>query len=142
MNVLKHGGGNLIIHVLRHCPGMIMWRSTMGTLSRPTCWGSTAATSPLHQSYRRGLRCTSSLCQTTPTRGRASRCATKSSKPVIGRYCCFFFFFTVCICHLFFLSLFSTVNIMCFCNMCVLIEAFHGFTAKIYAEPLAMLQRG
>lgn len=56
----------------------------MGTRRRPTCWGSTAATSPLHRSYRPGRRSTSSSCPTTPTRGRASLCATRSSKQVNG----------------------------------------------------------
>lgn len=34
------------------------------------------------------------------------------------------------------------LNIMCYCNVALLIEVFHGFIAKAYTEPLAMLQRG
>lgn len=65
----------------------------MGTRSRLTCWGSTAATSPPHPSYRQGLPSTSSLCLTMPTRGRASLCATKSTRPVCTSHnlCCFLF---------------------------------------------------
>lgn len=62
--------------------GTITLRSTTGTRSRLTCWESTAATSPPRPSYRRGLPSTSSLCLTMPTRGRASLCATKSTKQV------------------------------------------------------------
>lgn len=62
--------------------GMITWRSTMGTLRMPTCWGSTAATSPPHPSSHLDPRSTSSSCRTTLTRGRAFRYDMKSSKQV------------------------------------------------------------
>lgn len=73
-------------------PGTTTSRSMTGIQSRPTCWGSTAATSLRRQSYHQGPRSTSSSCPTTPTRGRASRCATKSSKLVTG-CCCFSFYY-------------------------------------------------
>lgn len=62
-----------------------------GTQSQLTYWGSTAATSPPRRSYPQGLRSTSSLCQTTPTRGRGSRSAMKSSKLVSFHLRCSFF---------------------------------------------------
>lgn len=65
--------------------GMTTWRSMTGTLSQPICWGSTAATSPPLPSSRRGRRSSSSSCRTTPSTGRASHCATKSTKQVRRR---------------------------------------------------------
>lgn len=66
-------------------------RSTTETPSRLTCWGSTAATSPPRPSYRPGRPSTLSLCLTMPTRGRASRCAMKYTRPVRTKddLCCF-----------------------------------------------------
>lgn len=51
------------------------------------------------------------------------------------------FFFTVCICRFFFI-IFLTVTIMCFCNVGVLIEVFHGFIAKTYTETFSCAAKG
>lgn len=62
--------------------GMTSSRSATAPWRTPTSWADTAATSPRRRSSPRDPPSRSDSCRTTPTRGRASLCATRSSKQV------------------------------------------------------------
>lgn len=87
---LKAAGNNIGLccpSFVRACAcdlGMTSSRSAMGLRKTLTFSGDTAATSPRRRSSHPDPPFRSNLCPTTPTRGRASLCATRSSKQVRG----------------------------------------------------------
>lgn len=83
----RHSGPSHVLRVIFSClchphPGMTLSRFGMGTVNPQTSWANTVGISPRPPSSPRAPCSTSSSPPTTPGRGQASLCATRSSRQV------------------------------------------------------------